>query len=340
MSRQLKRVPMNFSWPMEKVWGGFLNPYYILAADCPDCQNGYDRAGGRLDANAALFHDQWYGKAPFDPIKYGAEPISPDNPTIWERAQRNIGEAPDFYRSPDEKRVQLKFRQAAMLGFPGEERPLIPFSPFDREAAITREAQRLYEWCFQGHWNHLLIQADVDALIEHGRLRDFTHRPRTPEQEELLKQQAALGGSSYWLAEPNGYHPTAAEVNEWSLSGMAHDSINNGVCVEARCKREGVPYTCARCSGSGHVWPTPQIKQKYEDWEPEDPPTGEGYQLWENCSEGSPVSPVFTSLDDLCAWAAGGATTFGSFTATKEEWKKMLEDDFVHAQDERGNVFL
>jgi hypothetical protein len=97
---------------------------------------------------------------------------------------------------------------------------------------------------------------------------------------------------------------------------------------------------CARCAGSGQIWPTPQIKQQYEDWKEEEPPTGDGYQLWENCSEGSPISPVFTSLDDLCAWAAEGATTFGPYKATQAEWKAMLEDDFVHATDERGNLFL
>jgi hypothetical protein len=341
MSRELKRVPKDFSWPLNKTWGGFLNPYYEQSAECPDCDNGYDRAGGRLDANAALFHAQWYGNAPFDPIKYGAEPITPDNPIIWALARRNLGAAsPDFYKSSDEKRASAKFRQAAMEGFPGDDRPLIPFPSFDRETAIAREAKRLYEWCFQGHWNHHLIQADVDALVEHGRLWDFTRYPRDAGQAFVVAVRKAYHDTNSWLPEGNGHHPTAAEVNEWSLQGMGHDGINQAVCSRARCKREGVPYECARCSGSGHIWPTPQIKQKYDDWVEEDPPTGDGYQLWENCSEGSPVSPVFASLDDLCAWAAGGATTFGSFTATKEEWKKMLEEDFVHAQDARGNVFL
>lgn len=62
-------------------------------------------------------------------------------------------------------------------------------------------------------------------------------------------------------------------------------------------------------------------------------------QLWETTSEGSPVSPVFATLDELCAWCETNATTFGSFKASKEEWKKMLDEDFVHHQE--GNmVFL
>ena len=30
-----------------------------------------------------------------------------------------------------------------------------------------------------------------------------------------------------------------------------------------------------------------------EEWEPTEPPVGDGYQLWETVSEGSPISPVF-----------------------------------------------
>lgn len=33
-----------------------------------------------------------------------------------------------------------------------------------------------------------------------------------------------------------------------------------------------------------------------------DPPTGEGWQLWEDVSEGSPVSPVFVERASLVAW--------------------------------------
>jgi hypothetical protein len=63
---------------------------------------------------------------------------------------------------------------------------------------------------------------------------------------------------------------------------------------------------------------------------PVDPPEGEGFQLWETTSEGSPVSPVFESLEELCEWCADNATTFAKYKATKEEWYSMLSGDFVH----------
>lgn len=68
------------------------------------------------------------------------------------------------------------------------------------------------------------------------------------------------------------------------------------------------------------------------------PPVGEGYQLWETTSEGSPVSPVFQTMDELCEWCEKYATVFGSYKASKEEWKEMLEKDFVHHRE--GSVIF
>lgn len=337
MSRQLKRVPLTFDWPLQKVWGGFVNPYWRQSTECPDCKNGYDRSGGRPSANAALFNDQWYGMAPFDPVAYGAEPLTAEHPAVIARARWNIEREPTFYMTSDEQRERLKFRQAAMDGFPTDERPLIPFPTFDREAAVTREADRLWRlWRHQ--WCHHLIQADVDALVAHRRLPDFTQVPRDAGQAFVVAVRMAFHGTNSWLPESNGHHPTASEVNAWSLGGLAHDGINSGTCVEERCKREGVPYICVRCKGSGKIWPSTEIKRLYHEWKETEPPAGDGYQLWEDVSEGSPVSPVFASLDELCAWCADNATTFADFKASAEEWKKMLDGGIVLHQE--GNMVL
>jgi hypothetical protein len=102
--------------------------------------------------------------------------------------------------------------------------------------------------------------------------------------------------------QPEGYVPDAATVNFWSLQGLGHDSINQWVCTRARCERNGEPTSCAVCDGEGHLWPSPEAKQRYEAWEEAEPPTGEGWQLWETVSEGSPVSPVFGSEQEFAAW--------------------------------------
>lgn len=69
-----------------------------------------------------------------------------------------------------------------------------------------------------------------------------------------------------------------------------------------------------------------------------EPPIGEGYQLWETTSEGSPKSPVFETLEQLCEWCEENATVFANNKATKEEWFKMLSGDRVFYQE--GNCIF
>jgi len=60
-----------------------------------------------------------------------------------------------------------------------------------------------------------------------------------------------------------------------------------------------------------------------------EPPKGAGYQLWETTTEGSPKSPVFSTLDELCEWCELNATTFANYKTTKEKWKTMLTKNIV-----------
>lgn len=56
-----------------------------------------------------------------------------------------------------------------------------------------------------------------------------------------------------------------------------------------------------------------------------DVPKGEGYQLWEDTTEGSPKSPVFETLEELCEWLAdNNVSWFAKMTMTKEEWLESL----------------
>lgn len=80
-------------------------------------------------------------------------------------------------------------------------------------------------------------------------------------------------------------------------------------------------YTRGKCSGEADY--CIYNKQNRALWYQE-PPEGEGYQLWETTTEGSPLSPVFPSLDVLCAWAADNATLFGDFKVSKDVWNKIL----------------
>ena len=45
------------------------------------------------------------------------------------------------------------------------------------------------------------------------------------------------------------------------------------------------------------------------------------YQMYENTSEGTPISPVCETPEELARWLADNkASSFGSMTATYEEW--------------------
>lgn len=252
MGREIRRVPLDFDWPLDKVWEGFLSPDRFDEEKCPDCKNGYSLQAQNL-------YDLWYGKLPFDPASTGSTPWRADSPAVRAFAERNVGNAPDFYGTG--------------------------------EAAIVREAQRLAD-LFNGSWSHHLSQDDVDALVAGNRLYDFTHK--------------VVPGSGWQKKEPP-VTPTAEQVNEWSLRGFGHDAINASVVIRARCEREGVDDTCPTCKGHSSIEKYEGQRAEAEAWEPSGPPKGEGWQVWETVSEGSPVSPVFATADELATWMSDPA---------------------------------
>ena len=267
MGRELKRVPLDFQWPLNKVWSGFLNPHHT-AIKCPHCD------GTGSSPKAQHLKDQWYGNADFRPQDRGSVPITADNPTIRARAERNARPDPEYR-------------------WPG--------------CDVDREAERLAAH-FNAGWMHHLNDADVAALIARGRLMDLTHTWTHGEG---------------WKAKEPAYVPTAAEVNAWSICSMGHDSINQWIVVEAECQRLGVATQCEQCDGEGERWPSEEARKVYDDWTSSEPPAGDGYQIWETVSEGSPISPVFASPEELAQYMAG--RKWGADKGTPyETWLKFI----------------
>lgn len=143
------------------------------------------------------------------------------------------------------------------------------------------------------------------------------------------------GSDECVYCDGSGYAPKAERFRKQWYGTAPFDPVD----YEARCKRAGVPWKCPKCNGKGKVWRTPDLRRLHEEWKKEEPPKGDGHQLWETTSDGSPVSPVFSTLDALCEWCADNATTFGSAQATAAEWKAMLDRDFV-CHREGNNVFI
>jgi hypothetical protein len=245
MGRELKRVSLDFEWPMNQIWKGYRNPYH--SQECKACEGtGYNKE--TLD-----LYRKWYSLDDTDYLPCGTG------------------------------------------------------RHFNNKA-----------------WMHHLTQEEVDELASRGRLMEFTHY--FEKGKGLVKKSPE-------------YNPTAEEVNEWSKTGMGHDAINAGICVEMRARRFGVFGNCNFCEGEGVIWQSEEIKKLHEEWKDFDPPAGDGYQLWETTSEGSPISPVFETLDSLCEYLENEkVSVHGRHTATKEQWKTMLEKDRVCHRE--GNIIF
>lgn len=164
-------------------------------------------------------------------------------------------------------------------------------------------------------WYDKITQDEVQALVDEGRLTDFTHTWKQGEG---------------WKRRKDGYIPTAAEVNacQHQRGSRSHDAINRWILIETRAKRYGVYGKCPVCNGDGTLpHPNEAIRKLYEEWTEYEPPMGVGYQLWETTSEGSPISPVFASAEQLADWCAENATIFAGEKTSAENWLNMFHGE-------------
>ena len=158
------------------------------------------------------------------------------------------------------------------------------------QEVIQREARRLAD-LWNDQWSHHVNAHDVAALVKADRLHDMTHT-----------WTQGVG----WRPKDPPVMPTPEQVNEWAIRTFGHDAINASVVVRARCEREGVNHLCQTCEGRGDA-ATEEQRAAHEAWTRTEPPEGEGWQLWETVSEGSPVSPVFATPDELASWMSDPA---------------------------------
>jgi hypothetical protein len=272
MGREVKRVPLDFDWPLETVWKGFINELDEERHECPDCE------GSGCSTEMKELSDKWYGwSGTFRPEDRGSVPYEPTNEIVMALARRNVERSPEFYGTGN--------------------------------AAVQREAQRLAAH-FNLGWHHHLNDDDVAALIESRRLVDFTH--------------TFVPGEG-WKEKNPPYRPTAKEVNDWSLTGFGHDSVNKWVVCKAEAARLGLKTTCDHCEGEGALWNSPEAKAAAEAWERTEPPTGEGYQMWETVTEGSPISPVFSTPEELAHFMSGTRHGADKEGTPYETWLKLIQ---------------
>lgn len=217
MGREVKRVALDFSWPTNKVWEGFLPPEVLQGENCPDCQGGQTHAG-------------WW----LQELSYRFGMLAQD-----------IGE---------------------------QERP---------------DGHKLHPWLAEdqhphGHWNdNHRFEVDrpsadiVDLMVG---LSKFIDREETPES---LKSR--MNGGQY-------------------------------IVYRALLKAAGMEdlVVCKTCNGEGTLEAYEGQREEAAKWGETEPPAGEGWQVWETVSEGSPISPVFADREGLIRWLMSKAYNWGA----------------------------
>lgn len=225
MGRELKRVPLNFSWPMNTVWKGFLNDVTYRPCPSPSCVNG-----GTAEAHA----------------------------------------------------LECFARYFAIAATNSVERP-VDFAPLKRGQAVIRNKNG-----YQQNYPH-------PYLTEMG-IQDVG-----PGFKDLLEK---LIGTPF---KP-GFGGYDSHDVYWAL-----------------LKKLELPErwsVCGFCDGhSIH----PDDYAAYDAWKATEPPTGDGYQIWETVSEGSPISPVFDTPEKLARWMASPAHKWETDRGTTyESWLKFI----------------
>ena len=216
MGREIRRVPVDFDWPLEKVWKGFLRPDLLDLPTCPDC-------GGHGTTTARR----------------------------WVRACAHM-----LLMLDDDLDDQARGREMHLY-----------FRDFYTSAYGTRPS---------------------------------------PDIREFGTGLAGRAGSF-----------------------IGHDSIDGWRATEKIIRAAGLdPETwgyCARCGGKGDIG-TDQQREAAENWQPTDPPTGDGWQVWETVSEGSPISPVFPDREGLIQWLMSPEYSWGiSEPLTREQAERFTE---------------
>jgi hypothetical protein len=116
----------------------------------------------------------------------------------------------------------------------------------------------------------------------------------------------------YRLDEPDKWPETirpSADILDFltAFTGLPADKFTGFLAnpghdiFRAMVKHAGLPEKwgwCLACDGTGTAG-TPEQRKAAAEWTATEPPAGDGWQLWETVSEGSPITPVFATKEEL-----------------------------------------
>ena len=115
---------------------------------------------------------------------------------------------------------------------------------------------------------------------------------------------------------------------DWPI-GKIWPPYMGGICSEEvkYCVGEdkSSEEVCDACRHAARLTGKEIKKHGCPDWKVH-PPSGEGWQMWETVTEGSPMSPVCKSPEELARWLADNkASACGYEGATYDEWLNTIK---------------
>jgi len=311
MGREVKRVALDFDWPLNKVWKGYLNSNYVA---CPEenCEGGTTREGWLLDEffrQLALAGGNSYER-PEDFVagrRLRKEDVGPDELSLL--IQRRFAGNEQYLASMRESAIRR-----AMPRWPWSDADpvetllkaadLPPDWATDKEKEVIRliarqeQSQWVYEWrCAQYQPNErrcIIVSKYAPSArgtinYPHPHLCEDGIGDVGPRFYELV---VALAGGPKEVQDFGRMWRCNYRMQQrvYEVLGYEPDEISE----------YGTKYyhqfQCKTCNGSGIH---PNYKEAYDAWEASEPPAGPGWQLWETVSEGSPVSPVLHTREEF-----------------------------------------
>ena len=130
--------------------------------------------------------------------------------------------------------------------------------------------------------------------------------------------------------ETRRVHKNLKEPMGETFWGYLLDSIPCQSCNGTGKFGAGEKDYCAVCEGEGTVSPEVKLPAyavgELPSWFSVEVLSKDfGWQMWATTSEGSPMSPVLDTPEELAHWLADSkASAFGGMTATYDEWLRMI----------------
>lgn len=107
---------------------------------------------------------------------------------------------------------------------------------------------------------------------------------------------------------PDWVHPKNCFGLVPLFEGYAEDAKEFEEMAREKGESEAIEYFGQR----------PNPDEYMPDWTPEE---ATHFQMYENTSEGTPISPVFATPEEVARWCAdNGASAFADMTASYEQW--------------------